>query len=257
MTLRYSTGLRNHLAGGGSFKNAFQNGRIEIYTGSQPASADAAVTGTLLCTVTNNNGAHTAEVQATAGITITGTAGSVNTVTVNGINIIDAAVPFNTSVTQTAADLADAINNCQSIPEYSASANAGVVTITAPKGLGAGANGFVVATTVTTLIATPSNMAGGVTAVNGLKFGAASAGAVAKLASQIWEGTNAVGGTAGWYRMFAAVADAGGADATGLLIREDGAISTSGQQLNMTGSTTLTAAAKTTINSWTRTVPAA
>lgn len=257
MTLRYSTGLRNHLAGGGSFKNAFHGGRIEIYTGSQPATADAAVSGTLLCTVTDNNGAHTAEVQATGTITIVGAAGSVDTATVDGVSILDAAVAFNTSVTQTAADLADAINNCQSLPEYSASALLGVVTISAPKGMGAGANGLVVATTVTTLAATPSNMASGVSSVNGLKYGYASAGAIAKLAAQTWEGTNIATGTAGWYRAYGAVADAGAADALALAIREDGAISTSGQQLNMTGSTTLSVAAKTTISTWTRTVPAA
>lgn len=256
MTLRYSTGLRNHLAAGGSFKNAFQNGRIEIYTGSQPATPETAVSGTLLCTVTNSNGAHTAEVQATGTITITGAAGSIDTCTLDGVSLIAAAVPFNTSVTQTATDLVTAINDHETFLNVKASSSAGVVTITAPRGAGATFNGLDLATTVTTLAATPVDMAGGVTAVNGLKFGTEASGAIAKLAAQTWEGTNVAGGTAGWYRMYGSVADTGAADATGAAIREDGAISTSGQQLNLTGSTTLTAAAKTTINTWSRTVPA-
>jgi hypothetical protein len=256
MTLRYSTGLRNHLAAGGSFKRAFQNGRIEIYTGSQPANADAAVTGTLLATITNSSGAHTAEVRATGTITIAGSAGSVDTVTIDGDAIIDAAVPWNTSTTQTATDLAQAINDYESHLGVSATSAGAVVTVYAPLGAGAAFNAAVLATTVTTLTATPVNFSGGVTAVNGLKFGTESAGAVAKLASQTWEGTNVANGTAGWYRMYGSVADAGGLDSNAQTIREDGAISTSGQQLNFTGSTMVTLSAKTTINTWSRTVPA-
>lgn len=257
MTLRYSTGLRNHLAGRGSFKNAFQGGRIEIYTGAQPASADAAATGTLLVLITDNNGAHTAEVKATGTLTLTtGAAGSVNGVTVNGVAIIDAAVPFNTSLSQTAADLADAINASQSVPEYRASAVGAVVTITAPQGMGAGANGHVVTATLTTMTATYADMASGVTALNGLKFGSDASGAVSKRVGQVWEGTNVASGTAGWYRMYASAADTGGVDAAGVVVREDGAIGTSGQQLNFSASTALAAAAKTTLDTWTRTVPA-
>lgn len=59
MTLRLSTKLRDNLAGPIGFATTFANGVIEIYTGAQPASADAAVTGTLLGTVTLNSGAFT------------------------------------------------------------------------------------------------------------------------------------------------------------------------------------------------------
>lgn len=59
MTVRLSTGLRTALAGATGFSSAFANGVIEIYTGTQPATADAAVTGTLLGTVTLNSGAFT------------------------------------------------------------------------------------------------------------------------------------------------------------------------------------------------------
>jgi hypothetical protein len=68
MTIRLSTQLRTNLAGSTGFAATFANGVIEIYTGSQPASADAAVTGTLLGTVTLASGAFTPGV-ATNGLT--------------------------------------------------------------------------------------------------------------------------------------------------------------------------------------------
>ena len=59
MTVRFSTGLRNLLAGTTGYASAFANGVIEIYSGTQPTSADAAPTGTLLGTITLSSGAFT------------------------------------------------------------------------------------------------------------------------------------------------------------------------------------------------------
>lgn len=59
MTKRLSTGLRNAMVGTTGFAGAMANGCIEIRTGTQPASADAAATGTLLGIVTLNSGAFT------------------------------------------------------------------------------------------------------------------------------------------------------------------------------------------------------
>lgn len=58
MSFRLSTGLRNKVLDGGTgggFKGALNLGKINIYTGSQPASADTGATGTLLGTVTVND----------------------------------------------------------------------------------------------------------------------------------------------------------------------------------------------------------
>jgi hypothetical protein len=44
-------------ATGGSFSDIFQNCICDIYSGSQPANADAAETGTKLCTITLSSGA--------------------------------------------------------------------------------------------------------------------------------------------------------------------------------------------------------
>ena len=67
MAVRYSTGLLNKLlgdsavtAGSNGLAGILKDGIIEIYSGSQPATADSAVTGTLLATVTQNAGAFSA-----------------------------------------------------------------------------------------------------------------------------------------------------------------------------------------------------
>jgi len=255
MTIKLSTAARNFLAAGGSYKDQFQNGRMEIYSGSQPASADAAVTGTLLCTITDNSGARTAEVLATGSVTLTGGAsGSLNTLTVNSVDILGGAVPYNTSLTQTAADIATQINRNKSNVEYTATSSGAVVTIKALPGTGASPNGFVVASTTTTLTKTDANLAGGVNPANGLKFGEPSSGSVSKLASQTWSGVNVSSGTAGYYRLYGSVSDSGALDSTATYYREDGAIGTSGTDLNMT-STALTNGIATAVTTFQRTMP--
>ncbi len=52
MTVRFSTALRNNLAGLKGFGESFKNGVIHVYSGPQPLSADAPVSGTLLGVVT-------------------------------------------------------------------------------------------------------------------------------------------------------------------------------------------------------------
>lgn len=57
MTIRASTGLKNAMLGTTGLKGATADGIIRVYSGSQPASADAAVTGTLLLEITLDGGA--------------------------------------------------------------------------------------------------------------------------------------------------------------------------------------------------------
>lgn len=57
--IRFSTGLRNNLAGSTGLAASLTNGVIEIRTGTQPASADNAASGTLLGTMTLASGAFT------------------------------------------------------------------------------------------------------------------------------------------------------------------------------------------------------
>lgn len=254
MTLRLSTGTQNFLAKEGSIDDALNQGILVLFSGAQPASADAAETGTRLCVITDNAQARTAEVLATGTVTLAGTAGSVNAVTVNGIDVLGGAVPFNGTLNQTAIDVATQINRNKTMPDYTASASNGVVTITAARGTGATPNGFVVSATLTTLTATYANMAGGVAAANGLKFDVASGGSMAQRAGQVWSGVNLADGVAGWFRFYGSVADAGALDTTGTAIRIDGAISTAGAELNL-NNTSLKNGATTKISTTTATVP--
>jgi hypothetical protein len=255
MTMRLSTGLRNFLAKQGSYDDAMRNGILEIYSGAQPASADAAPSGTLLCTISSNAGTVTPEVLATGTVTLAGAAGSVNTITVNSVEVLGGAVPFNGTLAQTALDVAAQINRNKTAPDYTAAAVGAVVTLTALPGTGASPNTYAVAGTLTTLTATYSALAGGVAPVNGLKFDSPVAGALPKLATQVWSGANAATGTAGWFREYGSVADSKALDAAGTMIRVDGAIATSGAEMNL-NNTAFVSGAITTLASASLTIPA-
>jgi hypothetical protein len=54
MTIKVSTGLRNILAVTSSLKTALDSGQLMFYNGTEPETADAAVTGSLLWTVTKD-----------------------------------------------------------------------------------------------------------------------------------------------------------------------------------------------------------
>lgn len=55
MAIKTSTGMRNKMLDANPFKTIMNLSFIKIYTGSAPADADAAVSGTLLCTISNNS----------------------------------------------------------------------------------------------------------------------------------------------------------------------------------------------------------
>ena len=254
MTVKFSTGLRNAMVGPLGFAGALSNGVIEIRSGPQPVSADAASTGTLLGVVTIGSGAMTNEVQASGSITLSGAAGSVNTVTVSTLNIIpDGPVPFNTSIAQTATDLAEAINR-NGI--YTAAASGAVVTIKPRPGAGAAHNGSVVSATLTTLTATYSNMTGGVSAVNALAFASPVAGTASKPPGKIWSFNGIASGVAGYFRFVGSVGDAGAAvSAAPFFVRLDGSVANVGADLNLSN-TTVAIGAPNTIDSFSLTMPA-
>jgi hypothetical protein len=55
MAFQFSTGLKSSVLLTGSLRAALTNAKLMIYSGSPPASADAAVTGTLLNTYTDSD----------------------------------------------------------------------------------------------------------------------------------------------------------------------------------------------------------
>lgn len=256
MTIRLSTGTRNALGSALGFAGAFNKASINIYSGTQPATADAAATGTLLGTVTLSSLALTKETQASATITVAGASGSINTVTVGGLNIIpDGAVAFRTDADTTATDLNTAINRNGM---FTSTVSGAVVTVKPRPGAGATFNAVALATTVTTLTATSSgNLTGGVSAANALSLGDPVTGVIGKPSTAVWSFNGVAAGTAGWFRFVGSVSDAGSLiSAAPYLCRVDGSIGTSGADMNLSN-ITIAIGAPNTIDSFTWTTPAA
>lgn len=245
MAARLSKGLRNYINSGGGLKDALQGGKCLVYSGPQPASADLAPTGTLLCTFTEGSGAHTAEVQATGSVTLSGTSAgsSLDGITVAGVEILGESIPYTTSFTETARLACVAINaNPANVLVKAANNSSATITLTARRGLGAQANGLDVTSSKTVMTTVDVNLGSGVTgvsSVNGLKWNESAAGVLTKLTGQTVTGVAVADGSAGYARFVGSVADSGALDSTESQIRMDLAIATSGSQMNMTGSTTI------------------
>lgn len=97
---------------------------------------------------------------ATGSVQLTGGAGSVDGITVNGVQIMSGVVSFNTDLATTASDVAANINANTSTPNYTAVAVGDTITITDTVG-GNGANGFAVVSSTTTMGSVDTNMSGG------------------------------------------------------------------------------------------------
>src|SRR5258706_2383435 len=151
MTLKLSTALRNQLLSSQGLKYALSNCFLKIYTGAQPSSADAAPTGTLLVTYSLASGAPTREVLSVGSLTLSGTSGTANTFTLNGIEIMGSVVNSDGTVAGTATLVAAAINNNPANVYVTASTTgaSGVITLTAKPGLGTLPNTWVPAGTGT------------------------------------------------------------------------------------------------------------
>jgi len=112
-----------------------------------------------------------------------------------------------------------------------------------------------VASTATTITTTDVNLASGVTAVNGLKFGNSVTGVLSKRTAQTWSSVAALTGTAGYFRFIGSIVDTLLTDTLETQVRIDGSISTSGGDLNLT-STAIASGATQTISQFDLTIPA-
>lgn len=108
-----------------------------------------------------------AEVDSTGTVTLAGAAGSVDGITVDGVEIMSGAVDFLTSLTITAAAVVVNINAGPQKLNYLASSSGAIITITALANNKTDANGLVVVASTTTITTTDVNMASGVTALVG------------------------------------------------------------------------------------------
>lgn len=186
MALKFSKAVTNAIASGMGWGDVIKNSVIDVYSGSQPANADDAATGTKLCRFTANSAALTAETRANCRVVFTGgTLAPADTIiaTVNGV-----AIGTATGVTGSAAALAGpalttAINNTWSFPDFQAVAAgttvggirygevanaANEVFILGPKNAGTGIN----ALSANLTVSTPANAA---YAINGATANTATA----------------------------------------------------------------------------------
>jgi len=210
--MKLSSGFVAALCQGGGYSKQINNGVLKLYSGAEPATADAAVTGTLLATLTKSGSAYTAETQAEWKITLTGTSGTVSTVKIGGFEVLGTGVAFITDLTTTAAAVAAMINNHSTSPQFPARSSGAVVYVKAPIGSGTAFNAIVCATTVTggdiaATVAgdgTPSGSAGtaGVAAANGLNFQFPDVAGVFTKETTVWQDSSAdASGTVGYARL--------------------------------------------------------
>jgi len=264
MALRFSTALRNKIASGLSWAEALQNGELVIYTGSQPANADTAQSGTELVRFTLSGGTYTAPTQCITKIALATANGTVDDITVGGgFDLLNSAnVSVGANLTDGAANVAADINAKVNPFGITAGSNANDVWLYVPESFGAALNNVTCTANGTTTTATVNagdNILGGanaqqngVAAANGLNFQPAANGAIAK-ESTAWQANASANGTAGWFRYLAGGSNDSVTGTTELCF--DGTVATSGGDLNLS-SLTITANATQTINTFTVTVPA-
>ncbi len=215
---RFSTGVVQSLAQHQTIKEQFNDGVLNIYSGAQPATADAAINGVLLCALTLSGTTHVPGTKSTRQV--------------------DYATIGSSTENQTFIITVDGT-------AYTYIAGAGSSTVIVAKGLAA----LVDESLVVSAVADGSNVVlrarfGGVayTAVSsgtgtigaitnlianaraaGIQFGTATAGVLAQ-ESSAWQGTAGNDGTAAWFRICANPVD--NTLVTTTLKRIDGSIST-------------------------------
>ncbi len=207
--MNISTGLQAAIAAHG-YHQAIANGWIEARSGSMPSSASAADTGTLLAVATLNGGAYTGETLAEWKITLSGSSGSLDSITIGGIPILSAAVNYATSLAVTALAVVANINANPTNPKFTARADDDDIYIKAPFASGTDYNAVVCATSATTLGATvagdgtPNGSGGtaGIAAVNGLNWQYPPVSGVLSKESATWQDSSAnASGTVGYLRL--------------------------------------------------------
>ncbi|RLG69041.1 hypothetical protein DRN93_01235 [archaeon] len=238
--LKFSTDLVNFLQAGGSFKEAFEDAILTIYSGSQPANADASPTGTKLVEITLNGGSFSYGTDYSLPqideVTVTAASSGTNTVTIDSIDISD-----TTDGTETVDDIAKRLvrkietnkNTAQKvIPIYIGSGK----FVLRSKLAGESYTLSVTGNLSTSSVQSHSR-------ANGLHFGSVSSGQLDK-ESGTWQGDGLTDGTAGWFRLQGKIST--------LVI--DGNVGTYGADLNL-ASTNITSGNPVTIDTFSVTQP--
>jgi len=223
---KYSTGIRNAVLSQDDLRTLVKNGKLLIYSGSQPTDADSAVSGTLLCSITAASVTQTAETLAQGKIVLaTWTGNGVTSITVSGVEILGVTInqaDYTTKILGAAA-FATAINKYNPLGIKAVSDGIDTVKLTAPFGVGAVTWAVVSTESGGSAVITDTNFGTvtvGVAPTNGLQYDLAASGAVAQ--SGTWSGVVSTAGTAGWFRI---VGSGCIVDSTGTLVTETGGAS--------------------------------
>lgn len=258
MALRFSTGLRQCLLGGGSMRDAFGDAILQIYSGSAPATADLAATGVLLAEITLASGTVSHDevgVRMVEALEIT-------YVVENGTNgVTITTTPATTTHTfirtnpagpethdATAVALALLINADPMVPVVAIPYLHFVLLISKFPG-----EVFVATPTGST---TPPSLTHPVTNTRNeaLHLAAPLAGVISK-ESGVWSKPAVATGTAAYFRLVRTTEEVAPADSS-TAIRIQGSISTSGAELNLSNLNIVTGAT-VTIDVFSLTCPAA
>ena len=243
MAEKFSEGLRDFMMQEGSFRKAFEDGVINIYSGPAPSSPDDAFAGTLLATLTRAAGAIVASERSRGQQSTIQITSSVLAQVFNLNITIDGVGPTLLTHTVTATEatfpnlvalaIAQKINDLGGLDAVAAGA-----TLSADDGwilvrnriAGQTHTLAVVAGTVTYNLVNNS-----VAAVdrNTLRFHTAAVGVIGKIAAQVWSGPGLAAGTAGYYRLVRPD-DIG--DHNHTAIRHQGNVSTSGAEMTLSSS---------------------
>ena len=254
MTMKLSSVAKAYMALGGSMLSAFNNGILNVYSGTRPSAATPGIPSgsTLLLSVTPAAAPFTAGVAGIGQLTITSvTAGAQFTaVSVGGKAVGNAgkpfsAVPATSDTTSTATALAAAINAANTDASFYASASGNVITFNESRGyFGSHAADAILVTAGSGITVSASPFTTGAQPSGGLVWTSDSnPGELIKPSGTVWQGANFSGGDASWFRLFGAL---GAADT----IFADGDVGiTSAADLQLLPIVTLSAGATTTLNS--------
>jgi len=256
MAEMYSTGLRTYCLSRGSFAQAMEDAVLKVYSGTAPATADAAETGTLLCTYTLSSATTDLlpgwgeVVKTTIALSATG-----------NIHIYDVVIGGGTTITTNTYTVTAAIaGTCIKVAKkvagllqdvglrVGATSATAVLQVEAPSNqslaisLNAGATAAV--TTFADSLQTSAN--------DCIRFGRAASGVISKDTAQTWSGVAAATGTAGYYRLVTTY-DTGALSTTQVRVQGTCGVGTGELQLS---TTTFTAAQTYTIDNYTTTFPA-
>jgi hypothetical protein len=252
MALKLSTGLRNFLTGEGTLRKAFEDGILNIYSGTPPTEADDAPTGNLLVKITKSSGAVAANARSTpklCTVTISGTpdAGDIVKLDLDGTNYYYTVLAEDTTVALVALKVARMLNDSPHVDAI-ATGTTGVIYVQSRI---PGVDFTLTEETSTGITVEVSADIIANVALNTLKLGAPVAGVISKNADT-WSGVALATGTAGYFRLVTSM-DLGTDNTTD--VRIQGTISTSGANMNMSN-INLVIGATQTIDTFTLTEPA-